>query len=189
MYGASDVADAALQTLRGDVINIVLGTVFLAVGGTACTVAAIRGLRGVRILMWWGVFSGMYGLQTLGQVSTILTVLPHSFRSVAPYVITAVSYLLLVSALFAWRELTVGSLRLLIQAEILVGSAIAVLGIGTFVLAGPADRWIFYNNLLVVLATSVLMGVVLVPSSSRFLAIPIPRVLAASMLIFALEVL
>lgn len=189
MSGASYAADAALQTLRGDVINIVLGTVFLAVGGTACTIAAIRERSGVRMLMWWGVFSGMYGLQTLGQVSTILTVLPHSLRSVVPYVITAVSYLLLVTALFAWRELTVGKLRLLIQVEILIGSAIAVLGIGTFVLGGPANKWIFYNNLLVVLGTPVLIGVVLVPNSSRFLAIPIPRVLAASMIIFALEVL
>lgn len=186
---ASDAADAALKTLRGDVINIVLGTIFFAVGGLACTIAAIRGRRGVRILLWWGVFSGMYGLQTLGQVSTVVAVLPQSFRSAAPYVSTAVSYLLLVSALCAWRELTLGKLRLLIQLEILVGLVIAVLGIGTFLLGGPARRWIFYNNLLVVLATPVLMAVVLVPRSSRFLAIPIPRVLAASMLIFALEVL
>jgi hypothetical protein len=49
MDGAS-AADAALATLRGDVINIVLGTVFLTVGATACTIAAIRGRRGVRIL-------------------------------------------------------------------------------------------------------------------------------------------
>ena len=131
----------------------------------------------------------MYGLQTLGQTPTLLTVLPHSLLSVAPYVNTAVRYLLLVSALFAWRELALGKLRLLIQLEIFVGSAIALLGIGTFVLGGPADKWIFYNNLLVVLATPVLLAVVLVPRSSRFLVIPIPRVLAAGMLIFALEVL
>jgi sigma-B regulation protein RsbU (phosphoserine phosphatase) len=184
-----NTVNVALQTLRGDVINIVLGTVFLTVGATACAIAAIRGRRGVRILVWWGIFSGMYGLQTLGQTPTILTVLPHSLMSVAPYVNTAVRYLLLVSALFAWRELAVGKLRLLIQLEIFVGSAIALLGIGTFVLGGPADKWIFYNNLLVVLATPVLLAVVLVPRSSRFLVIQIPRVLAAGMLIFALEVL
>jgi len=188
MHGMN-TGDTDLQTLRGDVINIVLGTVFLTVGATACAIAAIRGRRGVRILVWWGIFSGMYGLQTLGQASTILTVLPNSLVSVAPYVITAVSYLLLVSALFAWRELTLGKLRLLIQLEILVGSAIALLGIGTFVLGGPADKWIFYNNLLVVLATPVLLAVALLPRTHRFLVIPIPRVLAAGMLIFALEVL
>jgi hypothetical protein len=45
--------DAALQALRGDVINIVLGTVFLTVGVTACAIAAIRWRKGVSILVWW----------------------------------------------------------------------------------------------------------------------------------------
>ena len=75
---------ATLQTLLGDVINIVLGTVFLTDGATACAIAAIRGRRGVRILVWWGIFSGRYGLQKLGQTPTILTLLPHSFMSAAP---------------------------------------------------------------------------------------------------------
>ncbi len=182
-------ADAALATLRGDVINIVLGTVFLAVGATACAIAAIRWHRGVRILLWWGIFSGMYGLQKLGQTPTILTVLPHSLNSAAPYVNTAVMYLLLVTALFAWRELTLGKLRFLIQLEIFVGSAIALVGIGTFVLGGPANKWMFYNNLLAVLGMPVLLAVVLVPKLSRFLVIPDHRVLAPGTLIFALEVL
>jgi sigma-B regulation protein RsbU (phosphoserine phosphatase) len=188
MDGTS-AADAVLQTLRGDVINIVLGTVFSAVGATACAIAAIRGRRGVRILVWWGIFSGMYGLQILGQTATILTVLPHSFMSVVPYFKTAVRYLLLVSALFAWRELALGKLRLLIELEIFVGSAIALVGIGTFVLGGPADKWIFYNNLLAALATPVLLAVVLVPRFSRFHVIPHHRVLAAVLVVFALEVL
>ena len=52
-----------------------------------------------------------------------MRVLPHSLQSVAPYVNTAVMYLLLISALFAWRELTQGKLRRLIQLEIFVGLA------------------------------------------------------------------
>ena len=131
----------------------------------------------------------MYGLQTLGQTTTMLTVLPHSLMSVAPYVQTAVRYLLLVSALFAWRELTLGKLRLLIQLEIFVGSAIALLGIGTFVLGGAADKWMFYNNVLAVLGTPVLLAVVLVPRFSTFLVIPNHRVLALGGRIFASEVL
>jgi len=50
----------------------------------------------------------MDGLQKLGQTPTILTVLPHFLTSAAPYLNTAVMYLLLISALFAWRELSVG---------------------------------------------------------------------------------
>jgi sigma-B regulation protein RsbU (phosphoserine phosphatase) len=184
-----NTADAALAPLRGDVIDIVLGTVFLTVGATACAIAVIRRRSGVRILVWWGIFSGIYGLQKLGQTPTILAVLSHSLLSVAPYVNTAVRYLLLVSALFAWRELTLGKVRLLIQLEIFMGLAIALLGIGTFVLGGPADKWMFYNNLLAVLSVPVMLPVVLVPRFSRFLVIPNHRVLAAGGLIFALEVL
>jgi phosphoserine phosphatase RsbU/P len=188
MSGIS-TTDAALATIRGEVIDIVLGTVFFTVGATACAIAAIRWRTGIRILVWWGIFSGMYGLQKLGQTPTILTVLPHSFKSAAPYVNTGVMYLLLVSALFAWRELSLGKLRFLVHLEIVVGLAIALVGIGTFALGGPRDKWMFYNNLLAVLAMIVLLAVVLVPKFSRFLVIPHHRVLAAGTLIFALEVL
>jgi hypothetical protein len=181
MSGIS-TTDAALETLRGEVIDIVLGTVFLTVGATACAIAAIRWRTGVRILVWWGIFSGMYGLQKLGQTPTILTVLPHSLKSAAPYVNTAVMYLLLVSALFAWRELSLGKLRFLVHLEIFVGLAIALVGIGTFVLGGPSDKWMFYNNLLAVLAMLVLLAVVLVPKFSKFLVILNHRVLAAGTL-------
>jgi sigma-B regulation protein RsbU (phosphoserine phosphatase) len=184
-----NTADAALETLRGDVINIVLGAVFLTVGATACAMAAMRRRRGVRILAWWGIFSGMYGLQKLGQTPTILTVLPHSFRPVAPYVNTAVMYLLLISALFAWRELSLGKLRFLVNLEIFLALAIALVGMGTFVLGGPTDKWMFYNNLLAVLAMLILLAAVLVPKFSKFLVILNHRVLAAGTLIFASEVL
>jgi sigma-B regulation protein RsbU (phosphoserine phosphatase) len=184
-----NATDAALQTLRGDVINIVLGTVFLTVGATACAIAAIRRHKGVRILVWWGISSGMFGFQTMGQTHTILTVLPHPLQFIAPYVNTAVMYLLLISLLFAWRELILGKLRLLIQLEIFVGLTIALVGIGTFVLGGPTNKWMFYNNLLAVLAMLALLAAVLVPRFAKFLLIPHHRVLAAGTLIFALEVL
>src|ERR1700687_2547684 len=183
-------ADAVLETLRAQVIDIVLGTIFLSIGATACAIAAIRWRRGVRILVWWGIWSGMYGLQTLVQTPAVLAVLPHALKSTTPYVSTAVMYLLLVSALFAWRELSLGKLRLFIQLEIFAGLAIALVGIGTFVLGGPDDKWMFYNNLLAVLALLVLLTVVLVPKfASKFLVIPNHRVLAAGTLIFALEAL
>jgi phosphoserine phosphatase RsbU/P len=186
MDGTS-TADAALATLRRSVIDIVLGTVFLSIGATACAIAAIRGRRGVRILVWWGILSGMYGLQKLGQTPTILTVLPDSLKSVTPYVNTAVMYLLLISGLFAWRELSLGKLRLLIQLEILVGLAIALMGMGTFIVGGPDDKWMLYNNLLAVLTMLVLLTVVLVPKFSQFLVIPNHRILTVATLIFAVE--
>jgi len=138
--------------------------------------AAIRWHRGVRILVWWGIFSGMYGLQTLDPTPAVLAALHHALKTAMPYVSTAVMYLLLVSALFAWRELSLGTLRLLIQLQIFAGLAIALIGFGTFVLGGPNDKWIFYNNLLAVFAMLVLLTVVLVPKFSKFLVIPNHRI-------------
>jgi hypothetical protein len=184
-----NTADAALETLRGEVVDIFLGTIFLSIGATACAIAAIRWRRGVRTLVWLGIFSGMFGLQKLVQTPTVLAVLPHALKSAAPYVSTAVMYLLLVSALFAWRELSLGKLRLFIQLEIFVGLVIALAGIGTFVLGGPVDKFMFYNNLVAAFTMLVLLTVVLVPKFSKFLVISNHRILTAATLIFALEVL
>jgi len=182
--------DAALETLRGQMTDIVLGTIFLSIGATACAIAAIRWRRGARILVWWGMLSGMFGLQTLVQTPAVLAALPHPLKSAAPYVSTAVMYLLVVSGSFAWRELTLGKVRFLIQLEIFAGLAIALVGFGTFVLGGPDDKWMVYNHLLVVFGMLVLLAVVLVPKfASKFLVIPNHRILTAATLIFALEVL
>jgi phosphoserine phosphatase RsbU/P len=182
-------ADAVLETLRAQVVDIVLGTFFLSIGATACGIAATRWRRGVRIIVWWGIFSGLYGFQKLVQAPAVFMVLPHALKTVTPYVSVAVMYLLLVSALFAWRELSLGKLRLLIQLGIFAGLAIAVIGFGTFVLRGPDDTWMFYNHLLAVWAMLILLTVVLVPKFSKFLVIPSHRILTAATLIFALEVL
>jgi phosphoserine phosphatase RsbU/P len=184
-----NTADAALETLRGEVINIVLGTIFLSIGATACAIAAIRWRKGGPILVWLGIWSAMDGFQKLVQAPIVVAILPHGLKSAIPYVSTAVVYLLLVSALFAWRELSLGKLRLVLQLEIFVGVTIALLGIGTFVLGGPADKWKSYNNLLAAFAMLVLLVVLLVPKFSKFLAVPNHRLLAAATVIFALEVL
>jgi hypothetical protein len=154
----------------------------LTLGAAACAIAATRRHKGVRILVWWGIFIGIYGLQKLGQTHTTLLVLPDHLRSVAPYVNIAVRYLLLISALFAWRELISGKARFIIQLEIIIGLAIALLGIGTFVLGGPADKWMFYNNLLAAVGTPVLLAVLLVPRFSTFLVVPHHRVLVGGAL-------
>src|SRR5271157_2919820 len=78
--------DTGLETLRAQMVNIVLGTIFLSIGASACAIATIRWRRSVRILIWWGIWSGMYGLQTLGQTPGVLAVLPQPLKSVAPYV-------------------------------------------------------------------------------------------------------
>ncbi len=182
-------ADATLATLRAELIDVILGTVFLSIGATACAIAAIRWRRGVRILVWWGIWSGLYGFQILDQNPTVLAILPSTVKSALPYVSTAGMYLILVSALLAWRELTLGKLRLLIQLATFAAVAIALLGFGTFLLGGPRDKWMFYNNLVAVLTLLIVLAITLVPKFSKFLVIPNHRVLAIGTLIFAVEAL
>ncbi|HUL15164.1 MAG TPA: PP2C family protein-serine/threonine phosphatase [Terriglobales bacterium] len=184
-----NTAYVALETLRGALVDVVFGTIFLSIGATACAIAAIRWGRGVRILLWLGIWSGMYGVQTLIQIPVLIAVLPLALESAMPYVRTVVMYLLLISALCAWRELSLGKLKLLLQLEIFVGLAIALAGIGTFVLGGPADKWMVYNHLLAVFAMLVLLAVVLVPKFSGLLVITNHRILAAATIVFASEVL
>jgi sigma-B regulation protein RsbU (phosphoserine phosphatase) len=182
--------ELTLETVRNQVADIVTGTVFLSIGLAACAVAAMRWRRGVRILVWWGLWSAMFGLQALISTSSVLAVLPHSFTPALPYASTAIMYLLVVVALFAWLELSLGRLRLIIELEIGAGLAIAVGGIGTFVVTGDANRWVFYNALLAVVGLLVLVIVVVVPKFARsFLVIRNYRVLAAGTLIFAFEAL
>lgn len=181
--------DAVLQELHTQLTDIVLGTVFLSIGATACAIAAIRRRAGVGILVWWGIWSGLYGLQTLHGAPAALAVLPRSLQSVAPYVNTAVAYLVLVAALLAWHELALGKLRSLIRMEVAAALAIALLGISTFVLGGADDTWMFYNNLLAVFAALTLLIAFLLPGFSRFLVLPNSSILTGSTLIFAVGVL
>jgi sigma-B regulation protein RsbU (phosphoserine phosphatase) len=182
--------DLTLETLRNQVADIVTGTVFLSLGLTACAVAAMRWRRGVRILVWWGLWSAMFGLQTLVNTPAVVASLPQFFKLGVPYVSTSIMYLLVVVALFAWLELSLGRLRVIVRLEIWVGAAIAAAGIGTFLATGNARRWVLYNALLAVVALLVLIVVVVAPKLARkFLVIRNYRVLAAGTLIFAAEAL
>jgi hypothetical protein len=40
------------------------GSIFLFIGLAACCIAAIRRRSGVRIFVWLGIWSAMYGLST-----------------------------------------------------------------------------------------------------------------------------
>ena len=100
---------------------------------------------------------------------------------------TSITYLLVVAALLAWSELTVGKMRLLIRIMVFSAAAIALAAIGWFYFTGSADKLLPYNNFAAVCAVLVLATLVAVPKlSTRFLVFP-SRILTASTLVFALE--
>ena len=93
--------DQVLLILRGQVGGIMLGTVFLFIGLAACGVAAIRGGARVRILVWFGIFSAMYGARILAQVPAAFSLLPRSTWAKSPFVIVIITYLILIPALLS----------------------------------------------------------------------------------------
>lgn len=176
--------------LPGQVADIIFGAVFLFIGLATCCIAAIRRRSGVRIFVWLGIWSAMYGASLLSRSPAVLAVTPRWFGISAPYATTAMSYLMVVAGLMTFMELSQGRLRQLIQAFAFAGVAIAMAGIGFFVSTGSYDRLMLPNNLLATCTLLILTVVVAVPKlSAKYLALPDRGALAAGTFVFATEAL
>jgi sigma-B regulation protein RsbU (phosphoserine phosphatase) len=183
------VEEKSLLLLRGELGYIILGTIFVFFGLSACAIAAIRRRTEVRVLIWLGIWSGMYGTGLLARTPAVVAALPPSLRLGVPHVVNAMTYLLLVAALLAWSELSTGKLRLFIRTMVFPGFAIGLAGIGWFAVTGSDSKFLPYNNLLATSALLVLTTVVMVPKlSTRFLVFP-NRILTVGTLVFAIEAL
>jgi hypothetical protein len=55
-FGGVRLRDQALATLRGQIIEIISGTVFVFLGLAACGIAAMRRRSGVRVFVWPGIW-------------------------------------------------------------------------------------------------------------------------------------
>ncbi len=103
----------------------------------------------------------------------------------------AIAYLMTVVATLAWLELTRGTLRLLVKANTAAGLAIAVAGIGTFVLNRDAAAFMLPNGVITVFLLLLLVTVVALPTrlARRYLVLPHKGVLLAGTLVFVIEAL
>jgi len=178
-----------LAISRSELAYVALGTVFVFFGFASCAVAAIRRRGEVQVLIWLGMWSGMYGTSLLLRTDAVREALPHGVQVCVPFVFNAISFLMVVIALQVWAELTLGKMRLLTQTMAAVGVAIAMGGVGEFMATGSGARLLPYNNLLAVCALLVLGTVVAVPGlSERFLAFP-NSVLTVSTVAFTVDAL
>ncbi len=178
----------ALATLRGQLIEICFGTTFIVIGLAALAVAALRRRTGVRAVLWMGIWSAVYGILGLSGASMFVAALPRWPQTAAPYVRVGFTYLTVVVATLAWRELMLGKVRRVLGAIALVGLAIAVAGFSLFVFTGSSEKLILYNNLLAVVDLLVLLTVIIVPSLSRkYLVLRSRGVLAVGSTVFVLE--
>ncbi len=176
--------------LRGQVSDIVFGSVFLFIGFTACAIAGIRRRSGTRIFVWLGIWSALYGAVQLTQSRALVALSPRWLQISAPYANTAMLYLLTVFGSLSFYELSLGRMRFLLRVVVFVGLAIAVAGVAFFVITGSGDRMAPYNNLLAACVLLILTIVIAVPGlSARYLVLPERGVLAIGTLVFAVEAL
>ncbi len=176
---------------RDEVLAICTGTTFVVIGLLAGAVAAVRRRGGVRVFAWLGVWSAFYGLQELAATPSVVAALPGGLQAAAAWARVAISYLLVVAATLAWRELSLGRLRLLLDTIVAAGLAIALVGIGAFVATGDTDAFLPANALLAAFGLLTLVAAVALPESlaRRYIVLPHRGVLAAGTLAFAIEAL
>ena len=127
---------------------IMLAAVFLFIGLAACIMAAIRGRSGVRLLLWQGIFLGMYGARILAQVPVSFHLFPQSAWASRDTAIAVITYLILPPALLFWLEISAGLLRRILQVILL--AAVLNAAAGTWSALNSSSPWGFmrYNNVL-----------------------------------------
>lgn len=174
---------------REQVIAIVLGAIFLFIGVAACSIAAIRGRAPGRAPAWFGVFSAIYGARLFAAVPAAFRLLAGPLWLSAPLFVWIVTYVIMIPALLFWAELSLGALPRLFQIMVIPASAIALAGIFAALSHEPPNRFMPYNNVLVICALLVLAAASLVPSMGKKYLVIQSRVSAAGTLLFAVAVL
>jgi len=190
MFGRWRLEDEVLTMLRGQLIDIMFGAVLLFNGLAACSIAAIRRRNGVRLLIWLGTWSAIYGTGLLSRSSAVVAALPLVLQKSVPYVNILIAYLLSVVAMLAFLELSRGGMRVFVKILILTEVVIAVVGIGWFATGGSADRFIPYHRLVSDCGLLVLVTVVSVKKlSDRFLVLFNRPILVTGTVVLAAEAL
>jgi phosphoserine phosphatase RsbU/P len=91
-----------------DLIGLMLGTLFLTLGLAASVAAALRASRGERDLLWFGLFTALYGLRIVARNDIVHGVVP-SFAHGLDAVGDQITYVILVpGALLASSALKTG---------------------------------------------------------------------------------
>ncbi len=177
-----------LALLRAHVWDTLFGGVFFFVGFAACLLAAMR-RRGSRLLLWFGLFIGLYGARMLAGVTDILGLAPGSAWPKAIEV--GVNYLLLIPSTLFWAELTTGIVRRICRGITWVSAAIAALGLAWYLLTGSPYTFARISLLLAVLLVLALGFSLMVPGvarryfriESRLLRVTLPAVAVVALVV------
>jgi len=137
-----------LAVTPGQIGAIMLGTVFVFIGLVACTMAVLRRRSGVRLLVWQGIFSGMYGARILAEVPASFHLFPQSAWGSRDTAVAVITYLILPPALLFWMEMSAGLFRRVLQVTLLAAVLNAAAGTCSALISPSPWGFMKYNNVL-----------------------------------------
>jgi len=150
--------------LREQVGGIYLSAFFLFIGLGAGGIAAIRRRREDRILLWFGIFSVMYGARILAQIPAAFTALPQSIWPNRNDVIAVITYLIIIPGVLFWIELSCGGFRRFLNIALVAAVVVGASGVVIAFLSDSPYRYLPVNNLL---AITVLLSLAVVNAAPR----------------------
>jgi phosphoserine phosphatase RsbU/P len=185
------IGEAQLAPIfRGEIASILASAFFLFICLIALSIAAIRPTKSARLLLWLGVWSGLYGAQEVLLSDPVVQNLPVLLQAHRGFFLLSFNYLIIVAATLAFLELTLGILHRLLQFALIADVAAAITAIMLFVVSRTQNALLRYNELLVSILLVALLLTLLIPTlSRRFLVLARHRVLTAGTLIFAAQAL
>lgn len=185
-----NVDSQTVSLLRGEIIQIISGTFFVGLGLLALIIAVIRRGSGVRVLVWLGLWSGMFGAQEFLRCRSVAAALPASFQPTSQLLIALFGYTVLVVGVLSFAELSKGALLLFQKICVVAAVVVAIAGLAKFLHSGVVDAYRNANNAIAAIASTVLVIVVAVPAlSRRYMVVSGHRVLTVGTLIFASQAL
>lgn len=152
---------------------VILGTIFLSIGILSCGIALARRGADRKVLGWFGIFGGMYGVRLFAAVPVAFRLLVGPFASHAQQFFWIITFLIMIPALLFWAEVSLGALRRFVLLMI-VPAFIAAVGGSASVLhqQTPSREWLVANNIVVMSSLIALGGATLVrPIAKKYLVI------------------
>ena len=154
-----------LLLVREHLLNILLGPIFLFVGVCACAIAFLRRRVDSRLLSWFGLFIGLYGLRMLADIASTLSLVPASPWSFR--LIITVDYVLVIPAFLFWFELSLGNFRRLLRWLVYISSAVSLVGLTWFAISGSPYGILRINELLAIFCMVLIGTMVIFPRITK----------------------
>lgn len=151
--------------VREHILDVFFGTIFLFIGSAACLIAALRHKRESKLLVWFGLFIGMYGARILCHVAGTLQLFPDA--SWPKHAEIVLDFVLVIPSFLFWAERTRSHLRRAFQFFAAVGGGIAVLGIAGYARSDSPYPYLEWAFGLAIVTMLVIGPLPLIPSVFR----------------------